>query len=300
MKDLSHLDGAKPIANPPTKHPVIGPAVVKAWDALHPDTPRDKAFDTALRNSWAGMCARAISYHMAGTEQTNPPSVADRWRMSLGTAVHDIIQQAYAHAFPDAQAEVKIDMRGVGLDSSGNIDMVATVRSADEVASIEIKSVNGFGFKCAVGAQGVAEGPKQAHLAQAALNAKGVDADTCCVVYFSMENISPVAAKKAGLSDDAGRFTAEWWYTQEEYTQVADREIARLNKILELVDQGKEVPRSTPNMPTGARITDPSTGNWELTVTGDDGSSIVVDHGSEWVCNYCSFQDLCVKENDHA
>ena len=66
---------------------------------------------TMLRISMAGSCARNIAYFAQGVAQSNPPSVADHWRMGIGTLMHEALQPVIEAAFPGAESEVLVDLR---------------------------------------------------------------------------------------------------------------------------------------------------------------------------------------------
>ena len=197
----------------------------------------------------------------------------------------------------------------VGADGSGHIDAVIRMLPVEVLGTpdpsraytiaYELKTVGGFGFKAAVGAarKGTpAEGPKAAHLLQAAINGRAVDADEVIVGYLAKECISANVARRFGITDDVGRFAAEWTLTREQYEPLADLEAERVAGILDLVDAGKLAARKSPEMPPGAEVTDPETGAWVVYVTQThDGITdrVEADTGSTWECDYCSYQTLC-------
>ena len=151
--------------------------------------------------------------------------------------------------------------------------------------------MGGRGFKGAVGAlrKGTpAEGPKAAHLLQAALNGRAIDADEVVVGYLAKECISKGEAKRFGIGDDLGRFAAEWTLTREQYEPLADLEAERVAGVLALVAEGTLAARKSPEMPVGAEVTDPTTGDWVLRIDGE-----VVETGNTWTCSYCPYQTVC-------
>lgn len=153
---------------------------------------------------------------------------------------------------------------------------------------IEIKTTNGFAYKLMVGARGPAQGPKSGALLQAALSARALDADEVVIIYLSMEGLSPREAEKIG-TDDIGKFCAEWRYPISALNEMIDREVARLGRIVELVDGGELAPRHYPiEMPPSARVTDPMTGAWTLEKGGH-----VLEAGTLWACGYCPMQQRC-------
>lgn len=185
--------------------------------------------------------------------------------------------------------------------------------------AIELKTINGFGFKMAVGERGLAEGPRSGALFQAAMNGRALDADEVVIVLLSLECLSDralgnVVRNAGGEARPDRKFVAEWTYPMAELDEMVDREIKRLTKVLAMVDARAmaldelanqdeggptEVldlaplpPRSIPlEMPARARITDPKKGAWHLVIDGN-----VMDAGTTWMCGYCSWQDQCIKD----
>jgi hypothetical protein len=206
-RDLSDLP---PAGLAPDDSPRFISVLVDEWaDARDDDKPT--ANGTPFRHSDAGKCARAISYTAAGIPRSDPMDITGVWNTSLGTLIHEQWQEALQRRWPDAEVEVTCSM--VGADGSGHIDAVirdypSPLRSdAPWVIAYELKTVGGFGFKAAVGAarKGTpAEGPKAAHLLQAAINGRAVDADEVIVGYLAKECISANVARRFGITDDVG------------------------------------------------------------------------------------------------
>lgn len=293
-RDLSDL----PPANGPTPDPTprfVG-VLVEEW-AADRDDDKPTAHGTPFRHSDAGKCARAISYTAAGIPRSDPMDITGVWNTSLGSLIHEQWQEALQRRWPDAEVEVTCQM--VGADGSGHIDAVIRTECEDcerctdgwRTIAYELKTVGGFAFKAAVGAQRKgtpAEGPRTSHLLQAALNGAAVDADEVVVGYLAKECISANVAKRFAIRDDVGRFAAEWTLTREQYEPLARLEAERVAGILGLVDDGLLAARKTPEMPAGAEVTDPASGDWVRTVDGE-----VAETGNTWECGYCSYRTLC-------
>lgn len=273
---------------PPDDEPRYADIIVGALQ--RDEAGRDKAENTLLRNSWAGMCARAIGYLSKDIQPTEPHTAADYWRFNIGQYVHDVVQKALTEALPNAQIEVKVDMRTTDkpLDSSGHIDIV--VSAPDHVTAIELKSIGGFGYKKSIGARGDADGPRHSAIMQGALNAYALDADEMVIIYVATENLSPREIQKLGRGD-IGRFYSEWTFRRNDYVPIAEKEIRRLGKIAEMVNADVLPPRSMPSIPPKARIIDPEAGRWDLEVDGN-----IVDSGSAWECGYCPFRTECIND----
>jgi hypothetical protein len=293
-RDLSDLP---PAGLAPDDSPRFISVLVDEW-AESRDDDKATAMGTPFRHSDAGKCARAISYTAAGIPRSDPMDITGVWNTSLGTLIHEQWQEALQRRWPDAEVEVTCSM--VGADGSGHIDAVIrqdrVYPERPYIIAYELKTVGGFAFKGAVGAarKGTpAEGPKAAHLLQAALNGRAVDADEVIVGYLAKECISANVARRFGITDDVGRFAAEWTLTREQYEPLADLEAERIDGILGLVADGRLAARKSPEMPVGAEVDDPQTGAWVQWVNDEDGDRVLNDTGSTWECDYCAFQTLC-------
>lgn len=298
MKDLSDLP--KSHGHTPDKAPWLAPALADKWaETVDRQEPAMASEEARIRHSWAGDCARAMGYHVMDVEVSDELSVADFWRFGTGSVIHERWQEVIAVAFPSAEVEKEVVIEEI--PSAGHIDLFIPgghepsdiVLPLTNSVSVELKSINGFGFKKAVGARGEAEGPRTSAVLQGSLNAHAADADEMKIVYLSLENLSPYELKKIG-EHEWQRFAAEWTYTRDEYEALAQPEIKRMSKVLEYVDAGKLPPRQVPDdsMPKGARVTDPSKGSWTLVNTDGD----IIQSGRTWRCDYCPFRRLCISD----
>lgn len=251
------------------------------------------------RGSWAGKCARNVAYDTLGVEKTNPPSLADHWRMGLGSVVHELLEPAVQKWVADsgvhAEEEVSVTFDGEGY---GHVDLVLQTPEGKTIV-LELKTINGFGFKQCVEND---EGPRHSHVLQGSLYASALNADLLVIGYLSMELISPYRAEAKGI-DDVGRFAAEWHYTPDEFVPLAQKETFRLSGIAEQAHEtgvaSSIVPRfshSDPDIPFPAEVVDPSTGRWELREVDSDGSFRVMNSGRAWQCRYCDYQERCVED----
>ena len=228
-KDLSDLPNApRDAGSPPTSQPEFVNAIAESWYQQYLESGaahRNKAIDLPYRGSFAGFrCDRQLYYAMAGMPR-NVPSIADAYRMSLGTLVHDGLESAIKDAMPNAEFEVEVDLRTIGVDGSAHADIVTYFDDGRCDAVVEVKTVNGFGFKTmASDFKGPPEGPRSGHVLQAALSAMALGAERVVVSYLSMESMSPSLSKY--VDGDIGRFAAEWHFSKEEYEAIAKPEIA--------------------------------------------------------------------------
>lgn len=255
----------------------------------------EKAFalpGSKVRASWAGDCAHAVALHVAGVEPTDPPTVADAWRFNIGTLVHEQVQAAIEKAFPGSRSEVKVR---IGEHGSGHMDLWV-VKPDGETWSVEIKTINGTGFRRSTSRRDP-EGVRIKYAMQGALNAYSHDPqpDHLLIAVFSLETMSTKEADKNLLPDEYSRFAAQYTFTRDEYTTLALDEIARLERIVTVTEErGSDyVPRLIPDpfLPHH-KVRDPRKGL--LSVLDDNDREIGIGH--TWHCGYCPFQSHCCEE----
>lgn len=282
LSELPRATATKDVAVQADREPRFGQVLAETWaasDRFATELPRAKQ-GARFRHSDALNCARAVAYAALDVPACDRLDLSAVFVMNLGHIVHDAWQEVMAARF-GAEAEVKV---GSG-ERAGHIDSV--VRMDGKTIALEAKTVGGFAYKMAVGERGPAQGPKRAHIVQGALNAIEVDADELVIVYWSKDAISVnVAARKKFT--ELERFTSEWTFTRDEFEPLAREEQARVDGILALLDEGVLPARMIPELPRGAKITDPATGRWEQSRDGK-----LVDTGSAWNCGYCRWQTAC-------
>lgn len=273
------------------------PRIVEYWeqDREAPSNPEG----TRWRGSQAASCARQVAYATAGSEETNPPGLADKWRMGLGSTVHEIMAPAMERwAGKDSSLKIIEEWETpLGEHGYGHADMLIETAEGQRIL-FELKTINGFGYKQSVEN---GQGPRWSAILQGSMYAHAAEADLLVIGYLAMELISPGRAAAKGI-DEVGRFASEWHYTKDQFTPWAEAEIARLEGITSAVhDDGvpaHEIPRRfshyDPDIPFGAEISAPSNGKWMLR----NEENAVIDSGTAWQCRYCRFQNLCVKDNN--
>jgi hypothetical protein len=270
----------------PDVEPRFVQALVERWRDEDPG-PKPRAVESSrFRHSDAGKCARAVAYAALGVPDSNPMDISGWWNTGLGTVIHEMWQDAIKARYPDVELEPKVSL-GQG---SGHIDAVL-VHEGRKVA-IELKSTGGYSHKMSVGAMsGPAQGPKFEHVVQASLNGLAVDADEVVIAYIAKEAISVGIARRKGFSE-LTRIVAEWTFDREEYVPIAEAEMRRIDGILALLDEGTLPARKIPGeeLPPGAVITDPSSGQWQVL----DAEGLILNAGTYWACDgYCRWQDRC-------
>lgn len=300
-KDLSHLPPAAAVPASEGFQPLVIPAVgnvlADAWyEQYGRDDNKPMSVEGAIfRHSWAAMCSRRIAYEMLGYTKSDPPSKADIWRMGLGTMVHEALQRVT----PWGQSEAAVSIQREGYFTAGTVDIILDFEPQEEDefiipghrVAVEVKTIGGYAFKLAASEfRGPAEGPRRSAVVQASLNAVGAEADEARVVYFSMENLSPSLTFLT--TGEYAQFLAEW--VIHDFREVAEEELSRIDRIVELVKNRILPDRSIPDgeIPPGARIVDVG-GNgkkprWQLTRHG-----AVASTGTTWHCDYCSFRSQC-------
>lgn len=301
-KDLSALPAAERAGgNPPVSEPDFVSAIAESWFnqyLANNEHQRAKANESLpYRASYSAFrCDRQLHYAMRGDVRPIP-NIADAYRMSLGTLVHSGLENAIKDAFPNAEFEVQVDLRSIGVAGSAHADIVTYLeQSKTQVdAVVEVKTVNGFGFKSmASDFKGPASGPRSGHIIQAALSAMALDADRVVIAYLSMENLSP--NMKRYVASEIGRFAAEWHYTRDEYRAIAMKEIARIQRVeqwLGIPDLIAPTSIHDDEVADGAFVQDPSRGMWVKT----DTAGAIVDTGKIWFCDYCDWRDQCVSDS---
>lgn len=277
----------------------IEPVVAEWWQSYVDSGALEKEHaipGTRLRASWAGDCARALAYHVKGVEITDPPTVADVWRFNIGTLLHNHIQASIMAAFPGSQIEVKVRF---SEDGSGHMDLLV-VRPDGTTVSVEVKTINGTGFRRMMQPGG--EGMRVKYLFQGAINAAAMDPqpDELVVAVFSLECLSPGEAGKLQVRNEYERFACQWTYPKQTYTAIAEREIRRMQRVVELVDESDDgylnVPRLLPDpkLPKH-RVSNPSKGT--LSILDRSGEN-EIGKGWAWNCGYCSFQQQCIEDHE--
>lgn len=298
-KDLSELSAVSRTGGvPPVANPVVVPVLAERWFAKYRDdgqTEKSKAIpQRRFRASWAAKrCDRSLHYALTDVAASDPATLADYWRFGLGTMVHEYLQDTFVDLFPDTDVEVPVDLLPIGIDGSATVDMV--INRGSQRTVVEIKTINGFGFKKAATAfKGPAEGPRWSAVVQGALAAHALDADLI-VAYLSLENLSPSIALSYGDGTTVGQFAAEWHFSREQVREIAEAEVVRINQVMEFADVGVLPPRALhdPEVEEGATVADPMKGSW-LVRAGD----VVLGTGRTWMCDYCDHRQQCVADGE--
>jgi len=286
---------------------LFGPLLLDFWNQKYIESGRDNREmsvpDAVFRHSWAGSCARRIQYEMqnySGEREFDLPvrAPADRWRLEMGTLVHDYWQAALTACLPEATIEHVTSHPIDDAHTAGHGDALINHPQLGRVA-VELKTRNGFGYKQDIGANKYedAEGPSVAAKRQGALNALAEDADWLVILHISLEAVGPnqLPGQHKGDNYSPLRMTAEWWYSKEEYTPWATHELQRVSFIKKIIDNKELAPRHVPElMPSGARIVDVNKSQWYLEENNE-----VVSIGQLWngrFCSYCPYVNACMED----
>lgn len=284
-RDLSALPSATgPEGRAPDPSPRFVTALAQAWYDSQDRSDRERAVPgTRFRASWAGKCSRDLWWSLRDEPLSDPPTIADVWRMELGKLVHEGLDEAITAAFPGAEVEVKVDLRPT-FDGSATVDVL--LQTDSKLTLLELKTINGFGFKMAATSfKGPPEGPRDNAVIQAALAAEALGADELVVGYLSLENLSPSMAPTYGDGSDIGRFAAEWTYLPAEYLPIAAQE----RKRVEWVFDQDEVPDAFVYVDgRTVKLSPPGSGQWVVEAGGQ-----ITDTGKTWHCDYCWNRTKC-------
>lgn len=291
---------------------LLGPALDIWHNELDHQAPDVAVAGRRFRASRAGLrCDRQLAYALTDTPETNPPSVADTWRMQAGTDGHKFIGEIIAklgkkHGIKKIHAEAKVDLEGFGLDGAANADFIIEWKDGSptgaDFTAVELKTQNGFGFKqMTTPFNGPPEGPRDAHRIQGCLAAAGwaaaqenkVDCDVC-IAYLSLENVGAALAKKWGISE-LGRFAAEWWVPANDALVIAIDEASRVENVFDIIDSGRLPERilhdPSFNAPGIMQIANPATGLIHVVE-----NTKVVWSDKTWMCGYCRHQEQCIAD----
>lgn len=237
---------------------------------------------------YIGECPKCKGSGVMDLPKSNPSTIADKWRFKLGKIVHDAIESLLPVAFPNALAEVVVDLNKIGIPGSAHADMVD---NGDEV--VEWKSVNGFKYKMqTTNFKSPPEGPSFGAILQAAMVARALGIRKVTAASLSLENMAASFVKDVPEElRELSRFAAEWPYDMDELDEAVDYEVKRVNRVLKF--QGGEVLPARelhdPSIPRGAVVTDPTRGVWNVTVGGE-----LKGQATTWYCSYCPQRDRCI------
>ncbi len=127
-KNLADLPKASKPARLPSKNPVIVNVVAHTWfgklvESGYLDFPAAIP-ELPYRASSAGTrCDRAAWYQLTKADETNPDTIADLWRMHLGSMVHEGLGPVLASLGFGWRPEITVDLRP-DVQGSAHVDLV--------------------------------------------------------------------------------------------------------------------------------------------------------------------------------
>ncbi len=271
---------------------VLTHLLAQSW-ADKPDKPTARG--TLLRYSGAHGCARQMGYTALQYPKTNPMDVGDAWAPGVGTTLHEAAQEAIGDIYKTARFEV---MSQLGKYLSGATDaLVETQEILDTTGEYlggthvlwELKTMGAWGFDDQVGynrksmkTYGNGKGPKQGAIAQAGMNALGIESEnstirieTLLMGSLCVETLSVNKAKGMNL-EGFDRFGAEFRIPRDEWEPLALTELGRMELIGQTIESGLIPDRTA----------------W------DEGELYLNPRGKDWFCDYCAFRDLCVSQGE--
>lgn len=271
-------------------NPVLTSVLV---DELHikSQVPKPTAKGTPLRYSSAHACGRQQGYAAFGVSPTEPMDESGAWVTGLGTIVHEALQDAISRRFPSAQFEVASQIG----DVSGSCDALISIHDVGSHYGgthvlYELKTMGTYNFDKQVGwnrmrgTMGAGEGPAKKAIAQAGMNALGIESEnsdirieTLIMGSIGFEALSQQKARNMGVSG-VDRFLAEFDIPRDEWEPIAREELARMDGFAFNISAGYLPDR----------------------IALDDNSQFLElnPNGRGWQCEYCAFRSLCLDDGE--
>jgi len=285
-----------------TETPLITSALVEELHVLSA-TPKPTAKGTPLRYSSTFGCGRQQGYAGLGVAPTEPMDEAGAWATGLGTIIHEKLQDSISRKFPSAEFEVASQLG----DISGSCDALIAVSEFAPLEPLwsidfnkgngthvlyELKTMGTYSFDKQVGwnrmrgTQNEAEGPALKAIAQAGINALGIEASFNGAVRIewlvmgsiTFEALSKNKAANMGV-EGTNRFLAEFYVPRSEWEPIAQEELERMKNLAWSIDQGY--------LPDRYGV-------------DDNGNPILLNPNTKkfWQCDYCAFRTLCEQDGD--
>jgi len=246
---------------------------------------------TPLRYSSSFGCSRQQGYAAFGAPASEPMDEAGAWVTGLGTIIHEALQDAISRRFPSAQFEVASQVGEVSGSCDALIDVydVGTNYGGTHIL-YELKTMGTWSFDSQVGwsrmrgtfSKEGGKGPALKAITQAGMNALGIELEnpkirieTVVMGSITFEALSKQKASNMGI-DGVNRFLAEYEIPRSEWEPLAMAELARMNSIASVVNQGY--------LPDRIAL-------------DDNGVAVELNpNSSAWQCEYCAFRTLCKQD----
>ena len=259
--------------------------------------PKPTAFNTPFRVSDSGACIRKRTLSAFDAMESDEFSSQTYMAFEIGNAVHKSIQDALdcdgnGWYF---EAEVPIDLTevskkvGHGVEEfglSGHCDGIITQNGSGIKTIVEIKTVSGYAAKLAWpymrgGKGGNDAGPKREHVAQAALYALGVEAESIMIVYVAKEGDYRSGIKAGDIMqwDFHLHETTEYFEGMSIYDMAID-ELRHFQYAARYHRKGQVAPAYVPD----------DEGNLQLVL---DRPEYMQKGGKPWQSAYCNYNTMC-------
>ena len=260
--------------------------------------PKPTAFGTPFRVSDAGACIRKRTFSAAKAFESDEFSSQSYMAFEIGNAIHESIQAAMDECGNGwiFEAEVPIDLTeitkkvGHGFESfglSGHADgVISEAGGSGWKAILEVKTVSGYAAKLAW-PSGNDAGPKREHVAQAALYALGVEAESILIVYVSKESDYRSGIKAGDMMQwEIGLHEETDWFGGQTPYDIAIDELRHFQYAARFFDNDQIAPAFVPD---------------------DDGELKLIHDRPEyqqkgakpWNCAYCNYNTVCRSLSEH-
>lgn len=248
--------------------------------------------------SQLGGCARSIAYQLRSEPESDPITESGLHATAIGTLVHRALQE---HVDVDgATAEYPWQLHVTdGLLVASQADLIFWDEDSRPDEVVDIKTAASYPFRLKR-----SEGPNRKDVLQVGLAMRALGAPTGRVVYVAASELKgrDRITTVRDETDFRDNRVMEFLFTAEEIAPIVERELARLEKISEMVKSGADVPRAIDGVtPRGAVIVayddERRKGIWQLWAErAEKDGPVLVDTGSAWQCGYCPFVTTCMSE----
>lgn len=272
--------------------PILTGLLGDAW-AAKPDKPT--ALGTPLRYSSAHGCSRQMAYYALGAKKTEDVDGGDVWAAGIGTLIHEAMQAEIGKVYITAQFELSSKL---GNYLSGSTDALVESReikerTGDDLGGThvlwELKSMGEWAFDNQMGynrksmkVYNNGHGPKRGAVAQAGMNALGIEASDPAIrietVLMGSVCVTTLSVSKAKQMEVEGfdRYGAEFTIPRNEWEPLALAELGRM-ELIGLTLEHQTLPDR---------------------IAWDESELYLNPRGKDWQCDYCPFRSLCVSDGE--
>lgn len=216
-------------------------------------------------------CMRQLWYKWNNEPVSNPIEAGGYWKMKMGNAIHDLINEFLESAGFDIMNEISNKTKIGGLEHPISYRIDNIFMEDDQMAIIEVKSSYGAGIK-AIQKQGK---PRDSDLAQVLLYMFLEDINKTYLIYIGRDNGYRTQFEieyKSGVIHIDGKKT--------------------LHSFVELIDRLKIVEEHLIADSIPEREYQVAIKNGEIK---DKFQKDKIVYKTDWQCSYCQWMDLCWK-----